>query len=257
MMRHLIGIADMVQQAVRTIPNDIEPGEELYMGADGTPTLVIDRLAEDAIIDYVVKNELHWNILSEEAGLIDNGGDMTLVIDPIDGTYNAVLGIPLYSVSLALGKSSMEDIQEGYVRNLVTGDSYSATKGQGAFLNGKRIRTRKADKGKIFSLAYMGRFATPECYNVALKSARTRSLGCSSLELSLVAQGKADAFYLNTSRYEKAIRVVDIAAAALVLREAGGDVCDLEGNRLDMPFDLKVRSNFLAYGDECVKEVLL
>jgi len=51
--------------------------------------------------------------------------------------------------------------------------------------------------------------------------------------------------------------VIDIAASALVLREAGGDIVDLSGKRLDMPFDLKIRSNFLAYGDDAVKEVLL
>jgi fructose-1,6-bisphosphatase/inositol monophosphatase family enzyme len=257
MMHHLMEIATRVQQVVRSMPTDVEPGEELCMGADGTPTLMIDRLAEDAIIEYVREKKLPWNILSEEAGIIDNGGERTLVIDPIDGTYNAVLGIPIYSVSLALGKRSLNDIELGYVRNIVTGDSYSAEKGKGAFLNGKRIRTRKPDSDCIFSLAYMGRFAAPENFQVALKSRRTRSLGCSSLELALVAQGKADAYYLNTTRYEKSIRVVDIAAAALILREAGGDLWDLEGKRLDMPFDLETRCNILAYGNECVKEVLL
>jgi len=257
MMQHLIEIADRVHKVVGSMPTDCEPGKELCMGADGTPTLMIDRLAEDAIIAYVKEKGLPWDILSEEAGLIDNGGDRTLVIDPIDGTYNAVLGIPLYSVSLALGTRTMNDVELGYVRNLVTGDSYSAKKGEGAFINGRRIRTRKPKKDDIFSLAYMGRFAAPENYQVALKSKRTRSLGCSSLELSLIAQGKADAYYLNASKYEKSIRVVDIAAAVLILREAGGDICDLSGKRLDMPFNLENRSNILAYGDECVKEVLL
>jgi fructose-1,6-bisphosphatase/inositol monophosphatase family enzyme len=71
-----------------------------------------------------------------------------------------------------------------------------------------------------------------------------------------VAQGSADAYYLHTDTYGKAIRVVDIAAAALILREAGGDLVDLKGKVLDMPFDLAVRSNFLAYGDASMREVL-
>ena len=66
----------------------------------------------------------------------------------------------------------------------------------------------------------------------------------------MVAKGSADGYYFNADHYDKSIRVIDIAASALILREAGGEIVDLSGNRLDMPFDLKVRSNFLAYGDE-------
>ncbi|HSV41882.1 MAG TPA: inositol monophosphatase family protein, partial [Methanomassiliicoccales archaeon] len=70
-------------------------------------------------------------------------------------------------------------------------------------------------------------------------------------------QGKVDAYYMRSMEYSKSIRVVDIAAAALILREAGGDLVTMDGARLDMPFDLRTRSNFIAYGDESVKEVLL
>lgn len=77
------------------------------------------------------------------------------------------------------------------------------------------------------------------------------------MEMALVAQGRFDAYYFNTEVYEKGIRVVDIAASALILREAGGDIVDLKGRRLDMPFDLSARSNFLAYGDPRVKELML
>jgi fructose-1,6-bisphosphatase/inositol monophosphatase family enzyme len=75
--------------------------------------------------------------------------------------------------------------------------------------------------------------------------------------MSLVARGRFDAYYFNAELYEKGIRVVDIAASALVLREAGGEIVDLDGKVLDMPFDLEARSNFLAYGDVRAKEVLL
>lgn len=226
------------------------------MGADGTPTLRIDQLAENVILEYVNQEKLGWNILSEEAGLIDNGGDKTLVIDPIDGTYNAVIGIPFYSVSLALGTASLNDVEMAYVRNLVTGDSYEAEIGKGARKNGKAIHVRKASSDMVL-LVYMGRYATDDNYRSALKARRTRSLGCSSLEMALVAQGTADAFYMKSSQRQRAIRVVDIAASALVLREAGGELVDLSGDRLDMDLDLKDRSNFLAYGDPSVKEVLL
>ena len=82
-------------------------------------------------------------------------------------------------------------------------------------------------------------------------------MGCASLEMTLVAQGRFDAYYFHAELFEKGIRVIDIAASALILREAGGEIVDLEGNVLDMPFDLAARSNFLAYGDERAREVLL
>ena len=256
MMHHLSNMADRVQRVMRSMPMGCDPGEELCMGADGTPTLRIDRLAEDAILDYVNQEKLKWNILSEEAGFIDNGGDRTLVIDPIDGTYNAVIGIPFYSVSLALGRSSMCDVEHAYVRNVVTGDTYQAAKGEGAKLNGRPIHVRPLAKDMVL-LMYVGRHATDDTLRIMKKARRTRSLGCSSLEMALLAQGSADAFYLKSGQRERAIRVVDIAASALILREAGGEIVDLGGERLDMCFDLKERSNFLAYGDPSVKEVLL
>jgi fructose-1,6-bisphosphatase/inositol monophosphatase family enzyme len=257
MMHHLAEMASRVRRAVRTLPQHMDAGEELYIGADGSPTLQIDKVAEDVILGYVNEEHLKWNILSEEAGLIDNSGDRTLVIDPIDGTYNAVMGVPFYSVSLALGTNRLSDIEYGLVQNIVTGDTYQAQRGKGAFMNGSRIRCRKYSAAEGVFLVYMGRYATSEDFQVAQRSRRTRSFGCSSLELALVAQGRADAYYLQTSQQEKSIRVVDIAAAALVLREAGGGLCHMDGRDLDMPFDLRTRHNFLAYGDKSLKEVLL
>jgi fructose-1,6-bisphosphatase/inositol monophosphatase family enzyme len=73
----------------------------------------------------------------------------------------------------------------------------------------------------------------------------------------MVAEGKLDAYYMNCEVHEKSIRIIDIAASALILREAGGKLVDLEGRDLDMPFDLNARSNFLAFGDPEVKKVIL
>ena len=115
------------------------------------------------------QEKLKWNILSEEAGFIDNGGDKTLVIDPIDGTYNAVIGIPFYSVSLALGTSTMSDVNMAYVRNIVTGDSYEAVKGEGAKLNGRKIHVRPLSKDMVL-LIYMGRHATEDNFQHVRKA---------------------------------------------------------------------------------------
>ena len=107
------------------------------------------------------------------------------------------------------------------------------------------------------TLVYLGRHAGSETMKVVKRAGRVRSMGCASLEMCMVAQGKFDAYYMNCDIHEKSIRVVDIAASALVLREAGGELVDLQGRRLDMPFVLTARSNFLAFGDPRVREVLL
>lgn len=253
----LENIAEEVRGKVNSLPKDFDWSKELCMGADGTPTLSIDKVAEDVIVEYITENEIPLNILSEEAGYIDNHAEKTLVIDPIDGTYNSVMGIPFYSVSMAIGTKSMADVEAGLVQNVVTGDRFYAETGKGAFQNGCRLKVRRYVQKQSTLFVYMGRHSKMDCYNMTKKANRSRSMGCASLEMCMVAKGSADGYYFNADRYDKSIRVIDIAASALILREAGGEIVDLSGNRLDMPFDLKVRSNFLAYGDEALKEVLL
>ncbi|NLI73978.1 MAG: inositol monophosphatase [Euryarchaeota archaeon] len=257
MRETLIAISRQVRDAILNLPPTFDRGLEVCTGADGTPTSNIDKFAEKIILDYVEDKDTPLNVLSEEAGMVDRGYDQTLVIDPIDGTHNSILGIPLYSVSLAVGKSSLNDIEVGVVLNLVNNDLYMAEKTHGATLNGRPIKVKKARPGNWEVMVYMGRHAATETINVVQQSTRVRAMGCASLEMCMVAQGIFDAHYMNSNVCEKSIRVVDIAASALILREAGGDLVDLEGKRLDMPLDLTARSNFLAYGDDDVKEGLL
>jgi fructose-1,6-bisphosphatase/inositol monophosphatase family enzyme len=257
-MRDLLEtISDQVRKKVNSLPQDFDRSKELCMGADGTPTLSIDKVAEDVIVEYITDNEIPLNILSEEAVYIDNKADKTLVIDPIDGTYNSVMGIPFYSVSMAIGTKSMADVEAGIVQNVITGELFYAESGKGAFRDGCRLNVRKYVQKQSTLFVYMGRHSKVDCYHVTKKANRSRSMGCASLEMCMVAKGSADGYYFNADHYDKSIRVIDIAASALILREAGGEIVDLSGNRLDMPFDLKVRSNFLAYGDEAIKGVLL
>jgi fructose-1,6-bisphosphatase/inositol monophosphatase family enzyme len=248
-------MARKVREAERAIPDRSDRGEEIGMGADGSPTLFVDKLAEDVILKFVEERDLPFNVLSEEAGLVDRGKKKTLVIDPIDGTYNAAMGVPFYSVSLAVATHSLRDAEMALVQNLVTGDTYFAEKGKGAFLNGKRIHVRKFSHPNSTFLCYMGKYSTSDTLELMRKARRSRSLGCASLEMCLIAEGKADAYYLNCEVKERAIRVVDIAASALILWEAGGEIVDMSDRPLDMRLDLEDRRNYVAYGDEAVKGV--
>ena len=255
-METLSGIADAVQAAIEKIPNSRCKGEEVCMGADGTPTSQIDKVAENAALMHIQSNRIPLNILSEEIGFVDNGAEETLVMDPIDGTSNAIAGIPYFTISLAVGTSKLSDIRLGYLRNPVTGDVYTAEKGKGAFKNGCPIHVRKAVMDDLFVMIYMGNGAHPDAF-AAKRVKSSRSLGCASLEMAIVGEGEADGFLMKSEKYTRAIRIVDIAASTIILREAGGEVYDLEGNVLDMPFDLEHRSNFIAVGDMSVYNLII
>ncbi len=253
----LSNIADAVQEAVNKIPNSKCRGEEVCMGADGTPTSEIDKVAENAALMYIQLNNIPVNVLSEEIGYVDNGAEETLVMDPIDGTSNAIAGVPYYTISLAVGKSKLSDIRLGYLRNPYTKDEMWAEKGKGAYKNGCRINVRKADMDDLFMMIYMGNGAHPDAFALAKKVKSSRSYGCASLEMAIIAEGEADGFLMKSEKYTRSIRVVDIAASTIILREAGGEVYDLEGNILDMPFDIEHRSNFLAVGDDAVYDFVV
>ncbi|MCL1810946.1 MAG: NAD(+)/NADH kinase [Methanomassiliicoccaceae archaeon] len=257
MMDVLSKIADAVEEAIDKIPDSKCRGECIGMGADGTSTSQIDKIAENTVLAFIQRNNIPLNVLSEEIGFVDNGGEDTLVLDPIDGTSNAIAGVPLFTVSMAVGKNSLSDIHTAYLRNLATGDVITAEKGKGAYKNGSRLSVRKAQMDDLFLMIYLGNGAHPSSFDLAKRVKSSRSFGCASLEMVLVAEGEADGFLMHAEKYTRAIRIVDIAASALVLREAGGEIYDLEGNVLDMDFDVGCRSNFIAFGDREVYDFIL
>jgi len=214
--------------------NEDRFGEYVGMGADGTETSYIDKVAEDIAFD-IVGNDA--NILSEEAGFIDNGKEYTMVIDPIDGTKNAMNGIPFYGVSVAVGKKRISDVEYGVVMNIPTGDVYKGIKGKGAFLNDKRIRVKEKE---IYCLA-LGKSGNEKTWEMA-KGATIRAMGAAALEMCLVARGAVGLFFIP----KEFLRVTDLAASTLIVREAGGYVYDIHGSPLDMPFNLERRSGVIA-----------
>ncbi len=254
----LLRIAEEVYSAYKELPKDYDGHVKVGMGASGSPTSKIDKFAEEAVIELLDNENIKLNVLSEEAGFIDRGYRDVLVLDPIDGTLNCVRGIPFFSVSMAIGKTSMLDCEHALVRNLASGEVYYARRGGGAEMNGHRIGVSKYTRDESIFSMIKGPDAHPDTNRAKMHSSRVRSLGCASLEMCLVARGDAQAHYMNCTNFDRMIRVVDIAASALVLREAGGEVIDLESKeKLDLEFDLKDRKNFLAYGDIRLKELML
>jgi fructose-1,6-bisphosphatase/inositol monophosphatase family enzyme len=246
--------ADKVAKKIKTaaMTDFIKFGNNLGLGADGTLTKYVDKLAEDTAIDFIKKSKYKVNILSEEIGFIDNNAEYTFVLDPIDGTRNAYRGIPFYSVSIAVGKSMLSDVEYGVVKNIPTGDIFTAEKGHGAFFNGRRIVAPDVPDKEILSSLTLGINYDKVALSFAKKD-KVRALGSASLEMCMVALGALD-FYIVGKEY---IRVIDIAASTLILREAGGIVTNISGEELDMSFSLdEKRSVIAACSKDLIKKII-
>ena len=247
-------LIDIAKEAVEAIDKRIKNatkdsfGKEIAMGADGTPTLYIDKIAEDVAIDIIGREA---NILSEEIGFIDNGKEYTFIIDPIDGTRNAIHGIPFYGISIAIGRKSVEDVEYGIVKNIPTGDVYEAFKGGGAYLNGRKIEVSKDFSDMIYILV-LGDSGNEKTWKL-VNFNTIRAMGAAALEMCLVACGAAHAYFMPN----ESLRVTDFAAACLIVREAGGKVYNANGEILNVPFDLKIRSSVLAVANDDIMEALL
>lgn len=242
----LSSIADAMEEAISLISCSTVKGEKVCMGADGTPTSRIDKVAENAALMHIQREGIPLNILSEEIGFVDNGGEEVLVMDPIDGTSNAIAGVPYYTISLAVGRDNTSNTRLAYMRNPATGDVYTAERGKGAFKNGCPMHVREPVMDDLFMMIYIGKGCHQDSFDLVRRVRSCRSFGCASLEMAIVAEGEADGSYLHTISDARSIRVVDIAASTLILREAGGEVYNLDGSPFDMPYDLEHRSNFLA-----------
>lgn len=244
-----IGLA--VQSVVRDATTSPHRGDVVAMGADGTPTEELDRRAEAEIVASLDAEGVDWNLISEEAGHVDRGGKRTLVVDPIDGTLNALRNLPFASVSLALGSEDLAGIDVGLVRDLYRETTWWAVRGRGAFCDGRPIRTRPyRDRSEVF-LVNLGARATERSVRFGGRPRRVRSLGCASLEILMVAQGSADAYLFENQDPNRNLRATDIAAAHRILLEAGGGASDARGVSLDgLPLTVTHRTSVFAWGDE-------
>jgi myo-inositol-1(or 4)-monophosphatase len=181
----------------------------------GGETAYIDRVAEDAAITYLRENDIECLLITEESGKIGKG-DVTIILDPLDGTTNALSGIPFYCVSLAFWGEK----KYGFVKNLCTTDVYEAFEYGTPLKNGKKMCPPVKNVTDVAS-GYIG-----EGFEKVLPLVNAwRCFGSLALELCYVAEGKLSAL---VDLREKA-RVVDIAGAQLIAEAAGITITDEKG----------------------------
>lgn len=224
-------LAGAVRDTVTGMVGTPEAGEFVRMGADGTPTKKIDQVAEDLIVDYFTCHPFCRRLISEELGCAEMGGEKgTIYLDPVDGTHNAVVGIPFYALSIAYAEDGIT--RAGYVQNLATGETFRAVRGGGAFLDERPIRVSGVSLLEESAMSIYGRkFDPTRMFGIARKIRRLRLLGASALELCYVGCGRLDGFV----DLRGTLRVTDAAAGLLICEEAGGTVSDPEGGVLAFP----------------------
>ncbi len=217
-------------------------------GASGDRTFPVDKRAEDIIIDGLKSMKEPLTIVSEEIGVLEiNGGGKRVIIDPIDGSRNAVSGIPFYCTSIAVADGeTLDDVNISYVINLGNGDEFWAERASGAFLNGRRIQAQQEDD--FYMVAYEtqvpGRYL-PMIIPLLSVSQKTRCFGAIALDLSYLACGSMSVFVSPSLS-----RSFDFAGGWLLVREAGGVITDTEGRDIgDTRLDLKRRSSLVAAGN--------
>ncbi len=246
----LFRICAAVQGVVRREVTSPHRGDIVAMGADGSPTEQIDRIAEGQILSILEAEGIGWDVLSEEIGVVRRGGDRTLVVDPVDGSHNVLRALPFATISLALGRTDLDGIDIGVVHDLFGGTTYWAVRGGGAYRDGRRIRTRAWDPRREIFFVNLGRHSTPQAVELAGRGRRIRSLGCASYEMVMVAEGGADLYFFENDTENRNLRVTDIAAAYRILAEAGGGTLDARRRPLGgFPLELGRHTSILAWGD--------
>ncbi len=233
-------VAVKVKEAILSVPAE-KRGQFFAMGKSGV-TKLIDKVAEDAALEVLMKEKLR--VLSEECGFVGEG-DIFVALDPLDGTFNAVRGIPFYSVSLCFSDSEkLKDAFFGYVFNLANGDEYYAN--ENAFKNGQRIiSSSEEDFSRMNAIIYYPTKVLP--------FKRIRIYGSAALETCLVADGSFNCFV----DLRGMLRIFDVAAGIYIAERAGAVALDESGNGLgNKKFDLSERLNVVLANSRICKRLL-
>jgi myo-inositol-1(or 4)-monophosphatase len=202
-------------------------------GDRGDIVTEVDIESESYVLGRIRDAFPDHNIISEEAGSIDNKGSFTWLVDPLDGTRNYSLGIPFFGVSLALIKDGVA--QYGVIYDPTHDEMFFAARGHGATLNGVRMQVSgETDMDDaIISISWLRRMVDHSQFvgyvdKVSRQTSYLRRLGSAALVCAYVAAGRLDAYM------QGSINAWDIAAGSLLVEEAGGTVTDFEGCPLDL-----------------------
>ena len=176
--------------------------------------------------------------MSEEAGSIKNkNSDNTWIIDPIDGTMNFLHGVPHFAISIAL--KSKDEIISGLIYDPIKDEMFYAEKNNGSFFNNQRIRVSKKKELNTCLFACSGK------ENLEL-DLTTRKTGSAALDMAYVAAGRFDGYFQND------LKLWDIAAGIIIVKEAGGIINDINLSQTD---NISIRASSGTINEKMLKKI--
>jgi myo-inositol-1(or 4)-monophosphatase len=248
---------DGLRDVLRDHPATRERAVETGRGEGGDNTLVIDREAEAVVfgrLDALHAAGHRFTAVSEERGEVGyGGGDVRVVIDPIDGSLNAKRLLPTCALSIAVADGpTMADVAFGFVHDFGTGEEWSATRGGGAWLDGipldPDLPERRAADGRLEMLGIESadpRWVAASIDPLVATTRRLRALGAIAVTLCQVAAARLDGMVSLRN-----CRAFDAAAGQLIVREAGGHAAFPRCGGLSAPLDTAPRSPVVAARSE-------
>lgn len=267
----LIESSKNVYSEIKDLLGTSEGASKISLGAGGDISRKIDIVAEKAVLNTIKSSNISPVIIGEECGIVNlnkyssssnNNDNGFVIMDAVDGTTNAIRGIPFSCCSLAFANEfKLSSVTDAVVLDLFTGDIYSASKQKGSFFNNKKISVRnEKDFSSITSLEDLKSIDVligtnvsgvppdilDEISKVISFSSHIRHFGANALELCYFARGFMDAYIDIRGK----IRSTDMAAAYLIAKEAGGKLYSTNGQELDSELGLKNKLSFYAVSNK-------
>ena len=244
-------IAAEVRAAVVPLAGAAAGRRVVGSGAGGDQTVYLDQVAEEIVVRHLeqaYRSGFRFHLISEELGERDFGGAGLVLADPVDGSFNAKMGLPYYAVVLAATDGDqVRNVTLGFVQNLVTGDEFYAAAGGGAFRNGQPLTVTAPDfDGRSIPLVQIDAPSWVDAREAAApilgRAEKVRQLGSAALNLCHVATGGV-ALQVTPAP----VRAFDLAGPLLILRESGGIASDVRGRPVDaVSVRLDSRTTLLA-----------
>jgi len=240
-------------KAARGLKRDFGEVENLQVSRKGPADFVstADLKAEKTLKQELQKARPGYGLLMEESAEIaeSDGSGRRWIVDPLDGTSNFLHGLPHFAISIALEEHG--EIIAGLVYDPIKEDRFYAEKGQGAFHNDRRLRVSARHRLNECLVAtgapFAGKGDRPQFLDeidaVMANTAGVRRWGAAALDLAYVAAGRFDGFW------ERGLSPWDYAAGLILVREAGGYICEMNGKSLTMASPSVLASNNAIHSD--------
>ncbi|MEX2704723.1 MAG: inositol monophosphatase family protein [Candidatus Freyrarchaeum guaymaensis] len=252
-------LLDIIERArIKLLKEGLGTNEILGLNIKGDVTRSFDKTTEDYLMNEIRKIYKNITFLAEEAGVVEEGNDVYIIIDPIDGSSNHSRGIGLSAISVAVAPSPyFEEVEIGIVKDIVSGNTYYAVRGEGSYLNGLKVRPSQIKELQEsivgIDLDFPDKSGLDRVIPILKSVKKVRKIGSNSLELSYVSSGGYEAFL----DLRNILSAENFAAAKLIIEEAGGIFTDDRGNSVEGKIDLTKKQNLVAAGNEVLYERIL